>query len=64
MMCRPTKIITANEYSNGVAGSAAVAKITLNQLFDKLHRVEVVVEVPGTSKETNRTRQFFSGVIR
>ena len=64
MMCRPTKIITANEYSNGVVGAAAVAKITLNQLFDKLHRVEVVVEVPGTSKETNRTRQFFSGVIR
>lgn len=64
VMCRPTKIITANDYSNGVVGAAAVAKITLNQLFDNLHRVEVVVEVPGTAKETNRTRQFFSGVIR
>jgi len=64
IMCRPTKIITANDYSNGVVGATAVAKITLNQLFDNLHRVEVVVEVPGTAKETNRTRQFFSGVIR
>ena len=64
VMCRPTKIITANDYSNGVVGATAVAKITLNQLFDNLHRVEVVVEVPGTAKETNRTRQFFSGVIR
>lgn len=64
VMCRPAKIITVNDYSNGVVGATAVAKITLNQLFNNLHRVEVVVEAPGTSKETNRTRQFFSGVIR
>jgi len=64
IMCRPTRIITANEFSNGVVGAAAVAKITLNQLLDNFHRVEVVIEMPGSAKETNRIRQFFSGGIR
>jgi hypothetical protein len=64
VMLRPAKIITADNYTNGVVGAAAVAKITLNQLFDRLHRVEVVVESPGSAKMTNRTQQFFSGGIR
>ena len=64
VMFRPAKIITADNYTNGVVGAAAVAKITLNQLLDNLHRVEVVVESPGSAKMTNRTRQFFSGGIR
>lgn len=64
IMFRPAKIITANDYTNGLVGAAAVAKITLNQLLDKLHRVEVVVESPGSAKMTNRTQQFFSGGIR
>jgi len=64
VMFRPSKIITANEFTNGTSGAAAVAKITLNQLLDNLHRVEVVVEFPGSAKMTNRTQQFFSGGIR
>ena len=64
VMFRPAKIITADNYTNGVVGAAAVAKITLNQLLDNLHRVEVVVESPGSAKMTNRTQQFFSGGIR
>ena len=64
IMFRPAKIITADNYTNGVVGAAAVAKITLNQLLDNLHRVEVVVESPGSAKMTNRTQQFFSGGIR
>jgi len=64
IMFRPAKIITADNYTNGVVGAAAVAKITLNQLLDNLHRVEVVVESPGSAKMTNRTQQFFSGGIQ
>ena len=64
VMFRPAKIITADNYTNGVVGAAAVAKITLNQLLNNLHRVEVVVESPGSAKMTNRTQQFFSGGIR
>ena len=64
IMFRPAKIITAADYTNGMVGAAAVAKITLNQLLDNLHRVEVVVESPGSAKMTNRTQQFFSGGIR
>jgi len=64
VMFRPAKIITADNYTNGVVGAAAVAKITLNQLLDNLNRVEVVVESPGSAKMTNRTQQFFSGGIR
>ena len=64
VMFRPAKIITADYYTNGVVGAAAVAKITLTQLLDNLNRVEVVVESPGSARTTNRTQQFFSGGIR
>ena len=64
IMLRPVKQISGSEFTNGVPGAAAVARIGLNQLFDELHRLEITVDVPGSAKDTNRTRQFFAGAIR
>jgi hypothetical protein len=63
-MLRPVKEITGLEFSNGVPGSVAVSRIALNQLQNELHRVEIVIDTPGLSKETNRSRQLFTGALR
>jgi hypothetical protein len=63
-MLRPFKSISALEFTNGVPGAAAVSRIVLNQLLSDLHRVEIAVDVPGSVKETNRTRQSFAGALR
>lgn len=64
IMFRPSKVINYGDFTNGLPGAAAVAQIKLTQLFTELHRVEIAVDAPGSDKETNRKRQYFSGVIR
>lgn len=64
VIIRPVRAITGLEFSNGVPGSVAVSRIALNQLQSELHRVEIVVDAPGSARETNRSRQFFTGAIR
>jgi uncharacterized protein (TIGR02598 family) len=57
-------------FKNGTNGSFAVVKVTISPTFvlganssANPQRIDVSVETPGSSKDTNRTQFLFTGVI-
>jgi len=66
-MFRPSKEITGAQFTNGLPGAIAVARVAITHLIspaDTLWRTEIALDLPGDKKETNRTRQSFVGSFK
>lgn len=66
-MFRPSMEITGAQFTNGMPGAIALARIAITHLMnppDTLWRTEISLDLPGDKKETNRTRQSFVGSFK
>ena len=66
-MFRPSMEITGAQFTNGLPGAIAVARVAISHLIspaDTLWRTEIALDLPGDKKETNRIRQSFVGSFK